>query len=44
MVDVLKIRPLARLGYNQYTSVESVFTMTIPGGESALASGLEGRV
>jgi flavin reductase (DIM6/NTAB) family NADH-FMN oxidoreductase RutF len=44
MVDVLKIRPLARLGYNQYTSVESVFTMTIPGGDSALASGLEGRV
>ncbi|MFD4523764.1 flavin reductase family protein [Streptomyces sp. NPDC058470] len=43
MLDVLKIRPLARLGYNQYTSVESVFTMTIPGGNSDLASGLEGR-
>jgi flavin reductase (DIM6/NTAB) family NADH-FMN oxidoreductase RutF len=44
MVDVLKIRPLARLGYNQYTSVESFFTMTVPGGDAALASGLEGRV
>jgi flavin reductase (DIM6/NTAB) family NADH-FMN oxidoreductase RutF len=43
MVDVLKIRPIARLGYNQYTSVESVFTMTIPGGNAELASGLEGR-
>jgi flavin reductase (DIM6/NTAB) family NADH-FMN oxidoreductase RutF len=43
MLDVLKVRPLARLGYNQYTSVESVFTMTIPGGNSHLASGLEGR-
>ena len=26
-VDVLKIRPLARLGYYDYTSVESVFEM-----------------
>jgi flavin reductase (DIM6/NTAB) family NADH-FMN oxidoreductase RutF len=26
-VDVLKIRPIARLGYKDYTSVESVFTM-----------------
>ena len=27
-VDVLKIRPLARLGYYDYTSVESVFELT----------------
>ncbi|HWE73024.1 MAG TPA: flavin reductase family protein [Stellaceae bacterium] len=26
-IDVLKLRPLARLGYHDYTSVESVFTM-----------------
>ena len=26
-VDVLKIRPLARMGYYDYTSVESIFTM-----------------
>lgn len=27
LIDVLKIRPVARLGYMDYTSVESVFTM-----------------
>ena len=26
-VDVLKIRPIARLGYKDYTAVESVFQM-----------------
>jgi len=43
-IDVLKIRPLARLGYFDYTSVESVFTMA-PGGPNAEARrlGLEGR-
>lgn len=29
-IDVAKIRPLARLGYTDYTSVESVFPMTMP--------------
>lgn len=28
-VDILKIRPLARLGYTDYTSVESVFSMEL---------------
>jgi flavin reductase (DIM6/NTAB) family NADH-FMN oxidoreductase RutF len=28
-IDVLKIRPLARLGYVDYTSVESVFSMDL---------------
>jgi flavin reductase (DIM6/NTAB) family NADH-FMN oxidoreductase RutF len=28
-VDILKIRPLARLGYADYTSVESVFSMEL---------------
>ncbi len=27
LIDVLKIRPIARLGYMDYTSVESVFSM-----------------
>ena len=27
LVDVLKLRPIARLGYKDYTSVESVFSM-----------------
>ena len=31
LVDVAKIRPIARLGYMDYTSVESVFAMRRPG-------------
>ena len=44
MLDIAKIRPLARLGYFDYTSVESVFTMR-PGGPNIKAreAGLEGR-
>lgn len=30
MIDLSKIKPLARLGYNQYTSVDSIFTMSRP--------------
>lgn len=41
-VDVLKMRPIARMGYFDYTSVESIFTMVIPGDQRALLSGLEG--
>jgi flavin reductase (DIM6/NTAB) family NADH-FMN oxidoreductase RutF len=43
-LDVVKIRPLARLGYHDYTSVESSFTMR-PIGPYAEArnAGLEGR-
>ena len=40
-LDVLKIRPIARMGYFEYTSVESAFDMVIPGDERLLA-GLEG--
>lgn len=32
MIDLSKIRPLARLGYNQYTDVNHLFTMTRPAG------------
>ncbi|MBM3486263.1 MAG: flavin reductase family protein [Alphaproteobacteria bacterium] len=28
-IDVLKVRPIARLGYHDYTSVDSIFTMKI---------------
>lgn len=43
-VDILKIRPLARLGYHDYTSVESLFTMTPVGpGAELRKAGLEGR-
>jgi flavin reductase (DIM6/NTAB) family NADH-FMN oxidoreductase RutF len=41
-LDVLRIRPLARLGYYDYTTVESIFEMVIPGGNEALLLGLEG--
>jgi hypothetical protein len=40
-IDVAKIRPLARLGYYDYASVDSVFTLPPPAGAS-LAAGLEG--
>ncbi len=36
LVDVLKIRPIARLGYKDYTSVESVFSMPKPTPEDAI--------
>lgn len=41
-LDILKIRPIARLGYFDYTSIESVFEMTIPGPNEDLRSGMEG--
>ena len=41
-LDIIKIRPLARLGYYDYTTVDSVFEMVIPGDNTALLSGLEG--
>jgi flavin reductase (DIM6/NTAB) family NADH-FMN oxidoreductase RutF len=41
-VDVLKLRPIARMGYFEYTSVDSKFSMVIPGDQRALLGGLEG--
>lgn len=41
-IDILKIRPLARLGYYDYTTVDSIFEMVIPGNNEALLMGLEG--
>jgi flavin reductase (DIM6/NTAB) family NADH-FMN oxidoreductase RutF len=41
-LDIPRIRPLARLGYYDYTAVESVFEMVIPGENEALLKGLEG--
>lgn len=40
-LDVVRLRPIARMGYFDYTSVESAFQMVIPGDERLLA-GLEG--
>ncbi len=42
LVDVLKIKPLARMGYYDYTYVDNRFEMMIPGNSQALLAGLEG--
>jgi flavin reductase (DIM6/NTAB) family NADH-FMN oxidoreductase RutF len=42
LIDVLKIQPLARMGYYDYTLVENQFQMVIPGNSQALLAGLEG--
>lgn len=42
-LDIARIRPLARLGYYDYTSVTDVFEMRVPGASGAAADGLEGR-
>lgn len=41
-LDILKMKPLARLGYYDYTFIESVFEMVIPGTNEDLRSGMEG--
>lgn len=38
---MLKIRPIVRMGYFDYLSVDSVFRMVIPGDQRALLGGLE---
>lgn len=42
LVDVLKIQPIARMGYFDYTVVDNNFRMVIPGNSRALLAGLEG--
>jgi len=42
-LDVVRIRPLARLGYYDYTTVDTAFELVIPGGNQELLEGLEGR-
>lgn len=42
-LDVLKARPIARLGYYDYTSIDSIFEMVIPGTNEALRAGMEGN-
>jgi len=43
-IDILKIKPLARLGYYDYTTIESTFEMVIPGSNTRLLAGLEGNL
>lgn len=42
LVDVLKIKPIARMGYYDYMAVDNVFRMVIPGNNAAVLAGLEG--
>jgi flavin reductase (DIM6/NTAB) family NADH-FMN oxidoreductase RutF len=42
-LDILRIRPLARLGYYDYTSVTEIFDMRIPNADGTELAGLEGR-
>jgi flavin reductase (DIM6/NTAB) family NADH-FMN oxidoreductase RutF len=42
-LDILKIRPIGRLGYYDYTSIESFFEMIPPHADKKFLSGLEGR-
>jgi hypothetical protein len=41
-LDVLKIRPIARLGYYDYAVVDSLFEIVIPGLNEKLRAGMEG--
>ena len=42
-LDIIKIRPLARLGYYDYTTVTEMFEMHIPNSGADEMAGLEGR-
>lgn len=41
-IDILKIRPLARLGYYDYTTVDSIVELAIPGASDEHMGGFEG--
>lgn len=43
-LDILRIKPIARLGYYDYTVVRESFEMRIPAASAVEAAGLEGRV
>jgi flavin reductase (DIM6/NTAB) family NADH-FMN oxidoreductase RutF len=42
-LDILRMKPIGRLGYYDYTCVESFFEMTIPGSNEDLRAGMEGK-
>ena len=42
-LDIPKIKPIARMGYYDYTVVDNVFEMKVPGAEQGMLYGLEGR-
>lgn len=42
-LDIARIRPIARMGYYDYTVVKETFEMRIPGADGMAAGGLEGK-
>lgn len=42
-LDIIRMKPIGRLGYYDYTCVESVFEMVIPGSNEDLRAGMEGK-
>lgn len=42
-LDIVKIRPIARMGYFDYTSVNERFEMRVPGSDAAAQAGLGGE-
>ena len=42
-IDILSIKPLARLGYYDYTYVDKMFEMKAPAATAEELAGLEGR-
>lgn len=42
-VDIAKVRPIARMGYFDYTVVDSTFEMRVPGADSDAQAGLGGE-
>lgn len=42
-LDIEKIKPIARLGYFDYTVVKDIFEMRVPGADGDARQGLEGR-
>ena len=42
-VDIAKVRPIARMGYFDYTVVDSTFEMRVPGADSNAQAGLGGE-
>jgi flavin reductase (DIM6/NTAB) family NADH-FMN oxidoreductase RutF len=42
-LDYSQIKPLARMGYYDYTAVSETFEMRIPNASGAAADGLEGK-
>jgi flavin reductase (DIM6/NTAB) family NADH-FMN oxidoreductase RutF len=42
-IDLERIRPIARLGYYEYTTIDGIFEMTVPGATAEELAGLEGK-